>query len=63
MWGNERTEGLMGDKKDRATGKVKEKVGKGTRSPHLEQEGRDEQAKGNFKASARKAKDALKKGT
>ena len=53
----------MSDKKDRASGQVKEKVGRATRSPRLEQKGRDEQTKGNLKTSARKAKDALKKGT
>ena len=52
----------MGDKKDRATGQIKEKVGSVTDSPGLEQKGRDEQSKGNVKASARKAKDAIKKG-
>jgi len=53
----------MGDKKDRAQGQVKEKVGQVTGDRGLERKGRDEQTKGNFKASARKAKDALKKGT
>lgn len=53
----------MGDKKDRATGQVKEKAGQVTGNRSLEREGRDEQTKGNLKASARKAKDALKKGT
>ena len=52
----------MSDKTDRATGQMKEKVGRATNSPGLEQKGRDEQSKGNLKASARKAKDALKKG-
>ena len=50
----------MGDKKDRATGQVKEKVGQATGDKKLERKGRDEQAKGNVKASARKAKDAVK---
>jgi uncharacterized protein YjbJ (UPF0337 family) len=53
----------MGDKKDRAKGQVKEKVGRATRSPGLEQKGRDQQTKGNVKASAKKAKDAVKKQT
>jgi uncharacterized protein YjbJ (UPF0337 family) len=51
----------MRDKTDRATGQVKEKVGKATGDAGLEQKGRDEQAKGDLKTSARKAKDALKK--
>ena len=53
----------MGDKGDRATGHVKEKLGKATGNPGLEQKGRDEQAKGDIKKSASKAKEALKKQT
>jgi uncharacterized protein YjbJ (UPF0337 family) len=51
----------MGDKTDRASGKVKETAGRFTGSPKLEQKGRDEQAKGNLKQSAKKLKDAVKK--
>ena len=53
----------MGDKMDRASGQAKEKAGKATGNPNLEQKGRDEQSKGNLKSSAKKAKDALKKST
>ena len=53
----------MGDKKDRATGQVKEKVGQATGDKKLAQKGRDEQAKGNIKAAGRKVKDAVKKST
>ena len=52
----------MGDTKDKVTGQVKEKAGRATGSPGLEQKGRDEQAKGNLKTSASKAKEAVKKG-
>jgi uncharacterized protein YjbJ (UPF0337 family) len=51
----------MGEKTDRATGHVKEKVGKAAGHRGLEQKGRDEQAKGNIKTSAKKAKDAVRK--
>ena len=53
----------MGDKTDRVTGQMKEKAGQATGNRSLERKGRDEQTKGNLKASARKAKDAFKKGT
>ena len=52
----------MGDKKDKVTGQLKEKAGRATHDPGLEQKGRDEQAKGNLKTSAKKAKEAVKKG-
>jgi uncharacterized protein YjbJ (UPF0337 family) len=52
----------VGDTQDKVTGKLKEKAGQATDTPGLEQKGRDEQAKGNVKTSAKKAKDALKKG-
>jgi uncharacterized protein YjbJ (UPF0337 family) len=51
----------MGDKTDRASGKIKETAGRVTGSPDLEQEGRDEQAKGDLKEGAEKLKDAVKK--
>jgi uncharacterized protein YjbJ (UPF0337 family) len=51
----------MGDKKQRVTGQIKEKAGRATGDRGLAQEGRDEQAKGDIKASAKKAKDAVKK--
>ena len=57
----ESREGPMGDKTDRATGHIKEKVGRAAGDAGLEQKGRDEQAKGDIKKSASKAKDALKK--
>jgi uncharacterized protein YjbJ (UPF0337 family) len=53
----------MGDKKDRTSGKVKEKAGSLTGNRGLRQKGRDEQAKGDIKKSASKAKDAIKKQT
>ena len=53
----------MGDKKDRVAGHVKEKAGRVTGDPGLEQKGRDHQAKGDLKKSAKKAKDAIKKQT
>jgi uncharacterized protein YjbJ (UPF0337 family) len=53
----------MGDKIDRATGKAKEAAGRTTGDPGLAQKGRDEQAKGDIKKSAEKAKDAVKKQT
>jgi uncharacterized protein YjbJ (UPF0337 family) len=49
------------NKTDRAKGKVKEKAGAATGNASLERKGRDEQATGNFKAAAKKAKDAVKK--
>ena len=51
----------MGDKTDRLSGEIKEKAGKASGNPNLEQKGRDEQSKGNLKSSAKKAKDAIKK--
>lgn len=53
----------MGDKTDQLTGKVKEKAGDVTGDRGLKQKGRDEQAKGDIKKSAKKAKDAIKKQT
>lgn len=51
----------MGDKTDRATGKLKEGAGRVTGDEDMEREGRAEQAKGDLKQSAEKAKDGLKK--
>ena len=51
----------MGDKTDRLTGQIKEKAGRAAGDRGLAQEGRDEQAKGDIKKSAKKAKDAFKK--
>jgi uncharacterized protein YjbJ (UPF0337 family) len=51
----------VGDKTDRASGKAKEAAGRVTRDPGLTQKGRDEQAKGDIKKSAQKAKEAVKK--
>jgi uncharacterized protein YjbJ (UPF0337 family) len=53
----------MGDKKDRISGQVKEKAGNLTGNRRLRGKGRDEQAKGDMKKSAEKAKDAIKKQT
>ena len=52
----------MGDKKDKVTGQLKEKALTRALAGELEQKGRDEQAKGNLKTSAKKAKEAVKKG-
>jgi uncharacterized protein YjbJ (UPF0337 family) len=49
----------MGDKTDRATGKVKETAGRATGDRDLEQEGRDEHAKGKLKKGAKDVKDAV----
>ena len=51
----------MGDKTDRVTGQVKEAAGKATGDPALEQQGRNEQTKGNVKKAAEGVKDAVKK--
>ena len=51
----------MGDKSDRASGKVKEAAGEATRNPDLAAEGRREQIKGDVKKSGKKLKDAAKK--
>jgi uncharacterized protein YjbJ (UPF0337 family) len=51
----------MSDRADRAKGHLKEKVGRVTDDSGLAQKGRDEQAKGDIKRSAKKAKDAVKK--
>jgi uncharacterized protein YjbJ (UPF0337 family) len=46
---------------DRAKGWLKEKTGAATGNASLQRKGRDQQATGNFKASAKKVKDAFKK--
>ena len=51
----------MGDKTDRASGKVKEAAGKVTGDPDLQAKGRREQIKGDVKKSGEKLKDAAKK--
>ena len=51
----------MGDKADRASGKIKEASGKAKRDPGLAATGRREQIKGDVKASGKKLKDAAKK--
>jgi uncharacterized protein YjbJ (UPF0337 family) len=51
----------MGDKKDKATGTIKEAAGKATGNRKLAQEGQREQAKGDIKQAGEKAKDAVKK--
>jgi uncharacterized protein YjbJ (UPF0337 family) len=50
----------MGDKTDRATGKVKEQAGRAIGDDELVTKGRREQAKGNAKAGAKRLKDAAK---
>jgi uncharacterized protein YjbJ (UPF0337 family) len=51
----------VGDKSDRASGKINEAAGRVSGSPALKQKGQDEQAKGDLKQSAKKFKDAIKK--
>ena len=51
----------MGDKSDRASGKLKETAGKATGNENLQAEGRQEQIKGNVKQSGKKLKEAAKK--
>ena len=51
----------MGDKSDRAKGRVKEKVGRATGKLGMEEKGRAQQAKGHLKRSGKGVKDALKK--
>ena len=52
---------MVGDKTDRVKGQAKEKTGQATGDPTLAGEGRRDQAKGDLKASGKKAKSALKK--
>jgi uncharacterized protein YjbJ (UPF0337 family) len=51
----------MGNKTDRAKGGAKRAAGNLTGSDSLKEEGRRDQAKGNLKASAKKAREAAKK--
>jgi uncharacterized protein YjbJ (UPF0337 family) len=53
----------MGVKTDRASGKIKETAGTVTGNRGLRAKGRDQQAKGDIKKSAEKAKDAIRKQT
>ena len=49
----------MGDKADRAKGKVKEAAGKATGNPRLATKGKDEQTKGDLKQGAKAVKRAV----
>jgi uncharacterized protein YjbJ (UPF0337 family) len=49
----------MGEKTDRATGKVKETAGRATGDRDMEQEGRDEHTKGKLKQGAKNVKEAV----
>jgi uncharacterized protein YjbJ (UPF0337 family) len=51
----------MGNKTDRATGKVKQKTGEALGNESMAASGRREQVKGNAKAGGKKLKDAVKK--
>ena len=51
----------MGDKTDRAKGKVKETTGEMTGNRSLAEEGRRDQMKGDLKKSGEKLRDAAKK--
>jgi uncharacterized protein YjbJ (UPF0337 family) len=51
----------MSDKKDRASGAMKETAGKATGNSDLAAKGRREQMKGDVKKSGKKLKDAAKK--
>lgn len=51
----------MGNKADRAKGATKRAAGAVTGDDELKEQGRRDQAKGNVKASAKKAKEAVKK--
>jgi uncharacterized protein YjbJ (UPF0337 family) len=51
----------MGDKADRAKGKVKEKAGEAKGDGGMAASGRREQMKGDLKKSGKKLKDAAKK--
>lgn len=48
-----------GPNTDKARGKVKETAGKATNDDRLEQQGKEDQAKGSVKDAARKVKDAV----
>jgi uncharacterized protein YjbJ (UPF0337 family) len=51
----------MGDKKDRASGTIKEAAGRAKGDQGLAAKGRREQIKGDLKKSGKKVKDAAKK--
>ena len=51
----------MSDKRDRASGAMKEATGKATGNQRLAAKGRREQIKGDVKKSGKKLKDAAKK--
>jgi uncharacterized protein YjbJ (UPF0337 family) len=51
----------MGDKSDRASGKVKEAAGRAKGDTGLAAKGRREQIKGDVKKSGKKLKDAAEK--
>jgi uncharacterized protein YjbJ (UPF0337 family) len=51
----------MGNKTDRATGKVKQTTGEAIGNESMAASGRREQVKGNVKAGGKKLKDATKK--
>ena len=51
----------MGDKTDRLKGQAKETAGEASGDPNLAGEGRRDQARGNIKASGKKAMDAVRK--
>jgi uncharacterized protein YjbJ (UPF0337 family) len=51
----------MGNKTDRTKGGLKRAAGNLTGDESLKEQGRRDQAKGNVKASAKKAKEAVKK--
>ncbi len=50
----------MGEKTQRLKGQAKEKTGEATGDPYLADEGRRDQAKGNLKASGKRAADAVR---
>jgi uncharacterized protein YjbJ (UPF0337 family) len=54
-------EAAVGNKTDRAKGGAKRAAGAVTGDDELKEQGRRDQAKGNVKASAKKAKEAVKK--
>ena len=53
----------LGDKADRAKGKLKEAAGAAAGDPGLEHEGKRDQAKGDVKQAGEKLKDAAKNVT
>jgi uncharacterized protein YjbJ (UPF0337 family) len=51
----------VGNKADKLKGKLKETAGRATGDRELKSKGRDQQATGKFKESAKQAKEGLKK--